>query len=390
MGTNVLITPQLLRWAMARSGKEFDVLVNAVPQIPKWIAGTAMPTYPQLEHFARSTYVPLGSLFLTEPPEENLLVTDFRVVDGGSSSEPSPSLIDTIDICLARQDWYRDYRQAIDADSLDLVGSLDINKPPRDAARLMLADIGIGSYAALNLASLDEIFRALSERIEQIGIMVMVNGIVGLNTHRKLDYREFRGFALSDPFAPLIFINGTDTRAAKIFTLVHELAHIYLGDRGVSAVRPRSTNEHSHERWCNAVAVEFLVPESSFRSAFVGIGRTHAGLITELERLARIFKVSTLVILLRINELGLAEFRNFDSTYELEKRRVADLREENVSTSPGGNFYNTHGVRTGRRFARDLIGDTLGGRTLHRDAFKLLGIKSNATFEKFGQKVGVI
>lgn len=389
MGTNVLITPQLLAWAMARSGKEFDVLVNAVPQIPKWIAGTAKPTYPQLENFARSTYVPLGSLFLTEPPEENLLVTDFRVVDGSSNSEPSPSLIDTIDICLARQDWYRDYRQAIDADPFDLVGSLDINKLPRDAARLMLADIGIGSYAELNLTTLDEIFRTLSERIEQMGVMVMVNGIVGLNTHRKLDYHEFRGFALSDPFAPLIFVNGTDTRAAKIFTLVHELAHIYLGDRGVSAIRPRSTNEHSHERWCNVVAAEFLVPESSFRSAFVGIGRTTPGLTTELERLARIFKVSTLVILLRINELGLVDFSNFDETYKLEKRRVADLREQNESTSTGGNFYNNHGVRTGKRFARALIGDTLGGRTLHRDAFKLLGIKSNATFEKFGQKVGV-
>lgn len=390
MGTNVLITPELLAWAMARSGKEFDVLVNAVPQIPKWIAGTAKPTYPQLENFAKSTYVPLGSLFLTEPPEENLLVTDFRVVDGGSNSEPSPNLIDTIDICLARQDWYRDYRQAIDADPFDLVGSLDTNKLPRDAARLILADIGIGAYAELNLTALDEIFRTLSELVEQMGIMVMANGVVGLNTKRKLDYHEFRGFALSDPYAPLIFVNGTDTRAAKIFTLVHELAHIYLGDRGVSAVRPRSRNEHSHERWCNAVAAEFLVPESSFRSAFVGIGRTPAGLTTELERLARIFKVSTLVILLRINELGLVDFSNFDRTYESEKRRVAALRDQNVSTSTGGNFYNIHGVRTGKRFARALIGDTLGGRTLHRDAFKLLGIKSNVTFVKFGQKVGVI
>ncbi|MEI9908036.1 MAG: DNA-binding protein, partial [Actinomycetota bacterium] len=79
----------------------------------------------------------------------------------------------------------------------------------------MLTDLHLDSYASLNPSDIDEAFKILSELIESLGVMVMVNGVVGTNTRRKLDYREFRGFALSDPFAPLIFINGTDTRAAK-------------------------------------------------------------------------------------------------------------------------------------------------------------------------------
>jgi Zn-dependent peptidase ImmA (M78 family) len=366
-------------------------LTVGVPALPKWLEGTATPTYPQLEKFARSTYVPFGALFLSEPPEEKLTITDFRVLPGTTSRDASPNLIDTIDICLLRQNWYRDYRERMNADELSLIDSLSVSNNPLQAAQYILRDLRISSYAELSATNLDEAFRLLSEKIESLGIMVMVNGIVGLNTKRKLDFREFRGFALSDKFAPLIFVNGTDSKAAKIFTLVHELAHLYLGDSGVSSVEQdeRTASQDRHERWCNAVASEFLVPENSLRSIYNGFGKSELNFYSELDRLARQLNVSTLTVLLRLKSFGLIGAENFDELYSLEVERATSRFSRDGSSASGGNFYNAQGVRTGKLFPRALIADTLRGSTLHRDAFRLLGIKTHATFQRFAETMGV-
>ena len=120
----------------------------------------------------------------------------------------------------------------------------------------------------------------------------MSSSIVGSNSHRKLDVDEFRGFTLADKYAPLIFINAADSKAAQMFTLVHELAHLWLGESGISDIEAGRIPDKKNEEWCNKVAAELLMPISATREAF----QKETPVREEIQRLAKLFKVSSLVV----------------------------------------------------------------------------------------------
>jgi len=211
-----------------------------------------------------------------------------------------------------------------------------------------------------------------------------VSGVVMSNNRRPLDPAEFRGFALSDPLAPLIFINGADTKAAQMFTLAHELAHLWLGASALSnlgaAPRPGFRRE---EVWCNAVAAELLVPLAALRTDL----QADEPLPDALSRLARIFKVSTLVILRRLLDVKWLSRERFDLAWAEESERLRHLSQRG---SGGGDFYRTTLARVSRRFARALVVSTLEGQTLYRDAFRMLGVSKTDTFNNLGREVGVM
>ena len=163
-------------------------------------------------------------------------------------------------------------------------------------------------------------------------MLVVVNGVVGSNNKRKLDPREFRGLALADALAPLGFIHGGDTKAAQMFTLAHELAHIRLGLSAVCDAQASRMPEREVERWRNRVAAEILAPLAVVRAEY----EPGNPLGEEIDRLARRFKVSTLVVLRRIHDVGGLTQDQFRRAYGEELERLLALPARS-----GGDFYTS-------------------------------------------------
>ncbi len=375
------VKPELLRWARERMGFTQDALLKQFPHLPQWESAEKKPTLKQLESFARITRTPVGYLFLPEPPTLELPIPDLRTPADHMIANPSPDLLDTIFVCQDRQDWYRDFARSYGEQRLPFVGSASTDSDVEITASAMRSALRFDVDERRDMATWSEALRSFIDRADELGVLISVSGIVGNNTHRKLDASEFRGFALADDYAPLIFINGADSKAAQMFTLAHELAHIWLGQSALSDSDRTTRIANRAEMWCNRVAVELLVPKGVFEDEIRGAAYDQA----ELPRLARRFKVSQLVILRRYRDLGKLTSDDFWNEYAIELDRLRAL----APSAGGGNFYATERVRVGKRFARALIQSTLEGNTLYRDALRLLSIKKIDTFHEFAQNVGV-
>lgn len=377
----VEVKPELLRWARERAGFASDEMAERIPQLPAWERGEVKPTLKQIERFAQTVHAPVGYLFLQEPPVERVPIPDFRTVGNEYIGHPSPDLLDTIYICQQRQEWYRDYARAMGETACPFVGAADMANNVETIAARIRHTLGFDIEARRRMPTWEEALRRFIEQADELGVLVMVNGVVGSNNYRKLDPDEFRGFALSDELAPLIFVNGSDTKSAQMFTLAHELAHVWLGETGLSDVEPVCSPSNSVEIWCNRVAAEILVPLAALQDEY----RETDDLVGEVARLARCFKVSTLVILRRIYDAGHLTQDELWTAYQEELARL-----QAIPRGSGGNFYLTQAARVSKRFARALVASTLEGQTLHRDAFRLLGFSKLATFRELGHSLGVV
>ena len=225
---SINVNPELIRWAIERSGRSLETLARGLPRIRRWESGESQPTLRQLEALAKKTWTPLGYFFLTEPPEEKLPVPDFRTVRDEPVRRSSPNLIDTLYTMQRRQWWMRDYLIEMGHERLPYIGSA---KPTDDVSAVAMRirrALDLSHGWAGEVATWTDALRVLREAAEAAGVLVVINGVVGNDTHRKLDPAEFRGFVLIDEYAPLVFINGSDARSAQMFTLARACA-VWIG-----------------------------------------------------------------------------------------------------------------------------------------------------------------
>ena len=378
--TRVDVRPELLRWARERIGDRAAALRQRYPQSERWERGDAKPTLKQLEAFAKAACVPIGYLFLPEPPVERVPIPDFRTIATQGVERPSPDLLDTVYLCQQRQEWYRNYAIFMGEDRVRFVGSVRVEDDISETAATIRDALGFDIEERRQFPTWTEALRRFIEQADELGVLVMVSGVVGSNNKRKLDPDEFRGFAITDELAPLVFINGADTKAAQMFTLAHELAHIWLGQSAVSDSQASSLPSHRLERWCNKVAAELLVPLEVLRKDYY----RHAELHGESNRLARRFKVSTLVIFRRMHDAGGLTTEQFRAAYKAELARL-----RTIPKGSGGDFYLTLGARVSKRLARAMVISTLEGQTSFTETFRMLGFKKMKTFQELGSTLGI-
>jgi Zn-dependent peptidase ImmA (M78 family)/transcriptional regulator with XRE-family HTH domain len=372
------LTPDLVRWARLRERLTPDEAAKRAKVEParfvEWETGQSRPTLRQAQELAHQLRIPFGYLFLSKPPQEVLPLPDLRTVADQEAANPSPELLDVVNDAVLKQEWYREYQLSGGAAPLPFVGRFSV-----DGFRPIAKDIQGALGDDLDLErrpTVDPFLRALAVKIEALGILVLRSGVVGNNAHRKLRVEEFRGFVISDRIAPLIFINAQDAKVAQIFTLLHELAHLWLGKSGITNPEYGQPSERSQlsvdqsevERLCNRTAAEVLVPSDDLRINW----NRHLSPRSNVEALTQRYRVSRQVILRQALDL---ERVSLDDYWEAVNAFVHEAHSTGVGESSGGNFYATLLVRSSRTFVTALTTALAEGQVTHRDAARLLNVK---------------
>jgi Zn-dependent peptidase ImmA (M78 family) len=377
------INGKMISWALRRSGASLESLVSkkiSLERLKEWELGKAFPSEGDAKTLADRLGIAYPMLYMQAvPPDEPIKIPDRRTIDGRPLRNPSLNLLDVLDATKARQEWYLS-ELAESAKRLPFVGRYDLRSSPKIIADDMRVTLGINSTNRAETSNFEEFLKLLVAHAEDHGILVMRSAVVGHATSRVLDVKEFRGFVLLDPFAPVIFINDNDAKAAQIFTFAHELAHIWIGASGISDRKPDSKGDSKNdvEIFCDRIAAEFLVHESEFLKVWSAQRTVDRNIAVATYH----FRVSSLVILRRARELNLVTpdvfFNKVNEQYEAYKRREEEKNKKDEKKK-GGNFWASFELRNSAKFNAAVVKSILRHRTTYAEAGSLFGVSPNST-----------
>ena len=374
---SALISSSVIEWARKRLGKTHEQIADEIgssvkaEDLAQWEAGENLPNFRKAQKLAVALHIPFGYLFLSDPPKNDIKVPDLRTVGSKPITEFSANLLDQLRNLLLKQEWYRDYATEEGRKPLAFVGRFSVNSSYEKVAADISNELGINAKFRTAASNWEGFLTNLMAGAEAAGILVIRSGVVASSSKRTLKVNEFRGFVLSDPIAPLVFINGADSTSAQVFTLAHELAHLWIGKSGISNPNPkkRSADENnSIERFCNQVAAELLVPRAEFLKRW----RNSETVENNVRMLVRYFRVSAHVILRQAFELDKITRQEYEERIEAEEERFRLQQEEREG---GGNFYRTMRVRNSRILVSSVLEAIQASKIGLRDAATLLGCK---------------
>jgi Zn-dependent peptidase ImmA (M78 family) len=373
MSTLVDVNTGMITWAIVRAGYELQDFMVKAPKVQDWIAGTKKPTVKQLEDFSKKVHLPFGYLFLPEPPKEHLPIPFFRT-NNPQATSVNVNVYDTILLLQQRQDWLRDYLRESDFQPLPFIGKYKNSQNVSAIVNDIRQTLRVEENWASRYDTWTDALQGLTHKVEELGIVMVFNGIVENNTHRPINIDDCRGFVLVDEIAPFMFINNSDYKSAQLFTIVHELAHIWTGHSAGFDFRKLQPANDPIEQLCDKIAAEFLVPIKSFNETWLEK--------PEILYAARRFKVSEIVIARRALDTGKITRKQFFDFYDEYSNREISKKD---NQSSGGDFYATTTKRLSLTFAAHVNNAVKSGKLLYRDAYKLTSLKGD-TYQTFFTK----
>ncbi len=382
MQVKVNISNEIIDWLMANV--QIDSLPNNVSSNLKlWRAGKKTPTFNQIENASKATGVPFGYFFLQTPPTENLSLVDYRTVDSAALENPSRNLVEIIHNMELVQEWAREHLISESNSAISFVGALKRQENVQMFADSVRKILRISDGWFSKSQTTEEYFRLMRSVISNSGVIVMMSGIVGNNTRRPLDINEFRAFTLIDEFAPLIFINSNDSVNGRLFSLLHEFAHICIGENSLFNDRYGTEKKiKKTEVICNAVAAEIIAPQALFIKKWE---TEYHGAEAEcrIQALAKFFRCGITVIARKALDNKFID----NLLYEKIAKDAAEQYNARRKKHKGGDYYRTAVSRIDKRFFEMLLESVKEGKTLYSDAFRLTNT-NRRTFAEIAKKQG--
>lgn len=353
---SISIDTNTLNYYIQNAQIPLSVLKAKIIHLDQFLTGEKQPTFTQLSEIAKKINIPTGLLLLNKTVniENNRL--EFRTFNSDELSHRSEELRDTIIEMELKQDFLR---KEID-EQLDFIGQYTINHDVMQLASDIRTKLDIPLFFQKEAGQ--NPINYLRQKINQLGVFVFFNGKVKDNAYRPLNVKEFRGFVLSDDKAPIIFINQKDSKAGQLFTLVHELVHLFVGIEEVfNIVDTEDYQFDKNEAFINKVTAEILVPQSEFLNSD----------LTDSQQLANKFKVSEFVIIRRLLELK--------QITPLEYQKRIAVLQENLSRlvqkeSKGGSYGNNIKFRIDKKFLYYIENAVKQERISYTDAFNIIGV----------------
>lgn len=379
MTAGLKIQPQVLKWAVDASDKTYEEVHHQFENI-NFNQGSTL-TIHQINQLSKLLQVPFGYLILDQPPQEDIELLKYRTIDNLKHEKPSRALIETITTMQKRQEFMKETLIDGGFAPLNFINTISINTPVEEAVRIISNTLNIEkgwNFKAKN------VLKKLKSIVSDCGILVMQESIVNGNTRRKLNTDEFRAFVMIDPHVPLIFINGQDSIKGKVFSLCHELVHVFLGSDELYNVTAYESN-NKEEQYCNEVAAELLLPKSHLKAKYQNNTQPLAQFINQL---AEEYSVSELVVLIRMKKLQLISVDKFELLYtHFQKEIQQNLRKKDKQGM--ANYYNVKLSNIDSRYIKAVNTKVKEGKLLYADAYDLLGVKGKTYHQLIEKMEGI-
>ncbi|HHT9113025.1 MAG: ImmA/IrrE family metallo-endopeptidase [Planctomycetes bacterium] len=381
MADKAYITPKVLQWARESARMSLETAAAKVSIAPEklseWEAGSGQPTIKQAETLAKAYKRPFAIFFLPEAPRDFTPLQDFRKKTAKPLGTASVFIIREIQ---QKQAWIRDVFENNNESSLPFVGRFSIQDDPVKVANDILDTLQINkdNYSI----PFDGPINKWIYKAESRGIFISKTSFI--HTRLKLDSEEIQGFTIADPYAPFVFINSKDWKTSQLFTLVHELAHIWIAESGISnEIEPELKHKeklHPVELFCNEVAANALMPMEEMQSLDAAVFNSLNGVLKISQKLG-VSSFAFLFRALKLQIITLDKYRKLktlaDSEYKAFLQRVDEKKAKQKKQEGGPDYYLLQLNKNGRLFTQIVLDAFRGGFVEPTMASSLLNTQVN-------------